>query len=285
MASERIKLIFTLVLFFACSLRAAEEASNYKKYDHPLFEWGIFIAHGKLADYPGSDEYRYRTIPVPYISYHGDIFQTDDQDGTRVRFIKDPNFDFDLSFGGSFPTENNNDIARTGMPDLDWTLEVGPRLIYYFYRNSEVGNIRLGLPVRSAFSTNLSNLKGIGYVLAPTFQIDKYDFISKGVDLYFDFTMNFISKGEADYFYGIDRKYQTSLRPAYEAQSGFLNWETSLAAKIERDQNVLLFGVEYSDLSQSANRGSYLQRTNQNISYFVGLGRILFRSEEKADSR
>ncbi len=284
MAAQKFKLIFLFFLFFISSAAADENpVAENKKSDHPLFEWGLFLGHGKVADYPGSDEYRYVTLPAPYISYHGDIFQTDDQNGTRFRFIKDTNFDFDLSFGGSFPTETNNNQARSGMPNLDWTLEVGPRLIYYFYRNPEVGNIRLGLPVRSAFSTNFSNLKNIGYLFAPTFQIDKYNFFNDNIDLYFGITVNYIDKGEADYFYKIAPEYQTATRSAYEARAGFLNWETSLGARIEWDQKVIFVGAQYSDLSQSVNSPSYLQRTNQNVNYLVSIGWILFRSEEKAN--
>ncbi len=250
--------------------------------DKPLFEGGFFFGHGGLADYPASDEYRYRTLPFPYVVYNGDFFRSDDENGTRLTFIKDQNFDLDLSFGGSFPTETDNNNARAGMPNLDWTIEFGPRLLYYFYRDSNVGNIRVGVPFRMAVSTDFQRTKEVGYIFAPTFQIDRYKFLSDNLNIYFTLTLNYLSEGEADYFYQIEPLYETPERNSYDAKSGLLGYDASFSAKYEWNQKLFLIGAKYSDFSASANKGSYLHRTDSSWSYFVGLGLVLFESEEKA---
>lgn len=252
-------------------------------YEKPLLEYGMFFGHGGLADYPASNEYRYRTLPFPYLNYHGDILSSESENGTRLRFIKDVDFDLDLSFGGSFPTETDNNVARTGMPNLDWTLEVGPRLLYYFYRHPEKGNIRLGLPYRASFATDFQRSRHVGYLFSPTFQIDKYKFISDSLNLYFIITANYFSEGEADFFYEVEPQYATSERRAYDAKAGWLSVDTSISAKYEYNQKIFLIGAQYSDFSGSANKESSLHKTNSSLSYFIGFGFVFYESEEKVN--
>ena len=50
----------------------------------PLWEAGVGVIAGAIADYPGSDHYRVRGLPIPYFIYRGDFFRAD-QSGTRLR--------------------------------------------------------------------------------------------------------------------------------------------------------------------------------------------------------
>ncbi|MCC2678565.1 MAG: hypothetical protein K0R29_1141 [Pseudobdellovibrio sp.] len=271
---RKASLIFFLIFFSSLPSDA---------YQKPLLEYGMFLGHGGLADYPASDEYRYRTLPFPYLNYHGDFFSSESENGTRLRFIRDEDFDLDLSFGGSFPTETNNNTARAGMPSLDWTLEVGPRLLYYFYRNPEKGNIRLGLPYRASFATDFQRGRHVGYLFSPTLQFDKYSFLSDHLNVYLILTANYFSEGEADFFYEIEPQYATADRRAYDAKAGWLSFDTSVSAKYEIDKKIFLVGAQYSDFSGSANKESFLHRTDHSLSYFIGFGILFFESEEKVD--
>ena len=256
---------FILIIIYFSGFRV-------EAHEKPLFQWGAMVGHGMLAAYPASDQYRYLTLPFPYVSYQGDIFLTDDEDGTRFRLIRNENFDFDLSFGGSFTTSGEHINARQGMPNLDWTFELGPRLLYYFYKNPRVGNIRVGIPVRASFATDFTFIRHVGYLFCPTFQIDKYNFLTDKLDLFFMLTMNSFDRGEADFFFGVDPKYQTPERPAYEAQGGYFDWEASLSAKYQWSNKMFLVGAQYADHSGAKNDTSPLFRSRINQSYFVGFG-------------
>ncbi len=277
------------LLFLASKIRSAIISflllfffqQNAMALHKPLLEYGMFLGHGGLADYPASDEYRYRTLPFPYLNYHGDFLSSESENGTRLRFVKDENFDLDLSFGGSFPTETNNNTARAGMPSLDWTLEIGPRLLYYIYRNPEAGNIRLGLPFRASFATDFQRSRQVGYLFSPTFQVDKYKFLNENLNFYLIITGNYFSEGEADFFYEVEPQYTTPDRASYDAKAGWLSLDTSVSFKYEKDKKIFLLGAQYSDFSGSANRGSPLHRTDSSLSYFVGVGLLFYESEEK----
>lgn len=279
-----IKLFLILILQ---SLNvSAQEESSYSKLQTkqiPLFEYGFFIGGLSMADYPASDEVRFRSLPLPVIRYHGHLFRSDEQDGTRFRLINNYHIDFDLSFGGSFPTDTGNNQARLGMPELDWTGEIGPRLLYYFYRNKSDAQIRLGLPVRTSFSTDFIRSKSVGYIVAPTFQIDKYNFLVESLSLYFNITWTFIDKNQARYFYQIDPIYSNSTRAAYDAKAGHLSYDLDLAFKYRWNKKTLLLATRYTDFSGSANNQSYLHRTSVNWSTFIGFSWILGESEETVD--
>lgn len=244
-----------------------------------MLELGVFLASAMLPDYPAADQSRSRTIPAPLVYYHGDFLRADEKDGARFRFINVDKFDLDLSFGGSFPTDTGNNQARAGMPNLDWTAEIGPRLIYYFYRDPQVAQIRLGIPIRANFSTNFVKLAGVGYVVAPSFEIEKYNVFTESLNLVFHYSPSYISEGIANYFYGIVPQYQSPERTAYEAKAGFLGHEVAVAVKYRVGSNHFLAGAQYTNFSQSANRQSYLHRSSVNWSFVLAVSWVLYQSE------
>ena len=247
----------------------------------PLFEYGVFVGSVYLADYPAADQSRLRTIPAPLIRYHGELFRADDENGTRFRFIKNTDLDLDLSFGGSFPTETGNNDARIGMPNLDFTGEIGPRLTYYFYRNKHAGQVRIGLPLRGSFATNFKKWYGVGYVFAPVFQAYKFNLLIDNLDLFFSHALNYLDEGQADYFFQVNSEYQTSERSIYDAHAGFLGSSTSVALKYMWKNKMLLLATSYSDYTTSVNTSSYLHRQNINWTYFIGLGWTFSESEAR----
>ena len=167
------------------------------------------------------------------------------------------------------------------MPQLDWTLEVGPRLLYYFLKNKNNLTVRAGFPVRFSIATDFTRWSEVGSVLAPTLQIDRYHFLTENLNLYFICDWIFFSEGEADYFFQVEPQYQTPRRRAYDARAGYAGYDLALAAKYEWHHLHLIVGSRYSDYSESVNRQSDLHRTNINWTYFVGLGWLLFESDQK----
>lgn len=273
-----IKKIFIIFISFTLNVQAAENSK-------PLFEFGVFIGAVSLPDYPASDQSRQRTLPIPLIRYHGDFFRSDEDDGSRFRFINNKNFDLDLSFGGSFATETNNNRARFNMPNLDWTAEIGPRLLYYLMRDKQNLQIRVGVPYRASFATDFKKWYGVGNVFAPVLQLDKYNFLIENLDLYSSHTISYLDEGHADYFYQVDTPYANAERPAYDASAGLLGSETSLALKYKWANKTIILATRYSDYTQSANTQSHLHRNNINWSFFLGFSWIFAESEARAENQ
>ncbi len=272
MAQNKVIAPFLIILFLHLSALASEVPSL------PLYELGMFLGTALIPDYPAAGQSRNRTIPLPLVRYNGDLLRADDEGGTRFRFINVEKFDLDLSISGSFPTDTGNNEARAGMPNLDWTAEIGPRIIYYIYRNPTDSQLRIGIPVRTNFATNFVKWYGVGYVFAPIVQYDKYNFLTENLDLFIHYTAHFITEGVADFFYRVDPQFETVQRPAYKGQPGFLSHEYSLAFKYRFNNKNLIVGTQYSDFSQSANTGSSLHRSNVNWSYVLAFNWVLHES-------
>ncbi|AGH95380.1 MipA/OmpV family protein [Pseudobdellovibrio exovorus] len=245
-----------------------------------LLEAGIVAAAGSTSDYPASDQIRPRFLPAPYIVYRGQVLKSDDQQGTRLHMLDHQHFSADMSFGGSFPAEGNH--ARQGMPDLDWTFEIGPRLLYYFAKD-ERKTVRLGLPLRAAFTTDFNTTRHIGYTLAPTFQVDWYDLPIPDLSLYFISTATFLTRGQAGYFYDVDARYATPERPTYHAREGYLGYDLSLAFKFSSATSrfLLVGGTRYADYGGSVNVSGPLHRKSNEWIYFAAIGFMLFESEAR----
>ena len=96
-------------------------------------------------------------------------------------------------------------------------------------------------------------------------------------------TFNYVSEGEADFFYEVEPQYATADRAAFDAKAGWLSHDTSVSIKFERNQKIFLAGVQYSNFSVSANTESYLHRTDSSLSYFVGFGFVFFESEDRVN--
>ena len=265
-------LIFIFILLLGLEGRAQKA----------LFEWGGFIGHGNTADYPASNEYRLRTLPVPYVRYRGNILRSDEQEGTRFRMFSKDNFDLDFSFGGSFPTEGDKNQARLYMPNLDWTLEIGPRLLYYFYR-SPAAKFRLGLPLRMSYSTDFTTWREVGSVFAPTLQLDLNNVGTENLNFYLMTDFNYYSEGLADYFFEVAPQYQITGRSAYNAVGGYIGYNVGLAAKYDIGHANFILGSRYSDYSESVNRASDLHKTPVNWTYFIGFGWMFYQSEEREE--
>ena len=95
--------------------------------EQPLWELGLGAAALSLPHYRGSDQSYRWLLPVPFGVYRGQIFRAT-RDGARAVLLESDRFDFDISLAASPPTRSSDNLARSGMPDLAATVEIGPNL-------------------------------------------------------------------------------------------------------------------------------------------------------------
>src|SRR5919108_4076162 len=93
----------------------------------PQWEIGAGAAAVTLPDYRGSDESRGYLLPVPYVIYRGERLRVDRQ-GVRGIFFESDRVELNLSLNATPPVDSEDNRAREGMPELDPTFEIGPRL-------------------------------------------------------------------------------------------------------------------------------------------------------------
>jgi len=248
--------------------------------DKPLYEFGVVGGAGYVPHYPAAEQGRVRVLAAPIVRYRGLRFRSDEEDSMRARLFADPLYGFDLSAGGSFPADSNDNRARKGMPDLDWTGELGPRFYLFFFKTNRFW-FRLFLPVRVAFSTDFSQTAYQGLVFAPALNLRYFFDETKFNSVFFSIVRTYTTHQLQEYFYEVKDRFATPERNSYRAVGGYLSTSVSLAYLHEKESKGFYAGIGLGSFKGAANAGSPLHKNEINYSGFLGFTYTFFRSEEK----
>jgi outer membrane protein len=204
----------TLVLSLACV--AAPSAHGDQK---PLWEAGMGVGVVAFPDYRGSDEERVYPVPVPYFIYRGEFFKAD-RNGVREEFLKRDWIELSLSGNATIPTDKN-DHARSGMPDLRTTLELGPDLEFHVWRSADSKvKFDIEVPVRFPITVQ-SPPQSLGWDVAPRLDLNFQNFVTPGWNFGVGAGPVFAGRKYNDYFYSVAPQYATPSRPTYAATGGY----------------------------------------------------------------
>jgi outer membrane scaffolding protein for murein synthesis (MipA/OmpV family) len=197
-------------------------AQNVIGGEKPLWEIGAGFALLRMPDYRGSDESRFYLLPYPYLVYRGDFLNVE-RERISGRIFKTDRLLLDFSLFGNVPVDSSHNNARSGMPDLDSTFEIGPSLNITLLENQpDSYKLNLALPVRAVFSTDFSSLSHEGWIFCPRLIFEKNDLISNtGLNLGISTGPSFADRNYHRYFYTVEPGYATAYRPSYEAGSGY----------------------------------------------------------------
>lgn len=276
-----VKILFGVLLSFMSTFTFAKDFNLETK---PLYEYGMGAGGGFLSDYPASDQSHWRGIPYPYFIYRGAIFRSDQRKGTRARLIKTESYELALSGAGSFPAHSAENVARSGMPDLDWMGEVGPRLIVELDEGKEVWHTFVNIPVRFVFSSDLVTLQSQGYTFTPSLVLERYGLWHRDSRLVFEAQFNFADQTLGKYFYEVQAPYARADRPAYVARAGYMGTDLQVRFLHPIWNNLRAYaGVNMSYYAGAVNDGSPLFRSLWGYDISAGLIWVIGKSTEQAD--
>ena len=215
--SQRAASAATILAIAVFCVPAAADAEEL-----PLWEAGLGVAVIDFPDYRGADERNTWVLPVPYVVYRGELLKAD-REGLRGTFFKNERLDLHLSLNGSVPVDSSDNAARSGMPDLDPTLEIGPRLEVALLGTRDTSvQLTLQLPVRTVIASDFSHTRNVGWVAQPQINADFRDTpLGEGWNLGLAAGPLFGDKRYHNYFYGVAPEFATPTRPAYVADSGY----------------------------------------------------------------
>ncbi|MDM7859213.1 MipA/OmpV family protein [Alteromonas sp. ASW11-36] len=287
-----------LALFLSTSTKANDTRENespvrdltgFEGLDEaqPLWEFGVGGGVGEVPNYPSSSERNFIGLAAPYVIYRGDVFRLGGG-GARAVVVEENDFEFDISFGGAFSADSDENTAREGMPELDFLFEVGPQLIYrvkgFEFANGGNGRLNARLQARAVFSTDFGRIDQRGYVLEPTLTYQQRGRLFKDTGLNASLSFTFASEKLQDYFYQVDQAFVTDTRAAYDAQSGFLGTELSVGFSFpigEQARGFIGGGLQWH--SGAANTDSPLFEDTLTYSIAAGFVWRLYQSETKAN--
>lgn len=243
-----------------------EQSKKPEGKDGPFF--GIAFGTGWVHDYPGAEGGRMRYLAIP--TYKSKSFTIDQQDNVKGDLVERDRFQLSMSFIFLFPTESDKTPIRQGMPDLDWTLQLGPELRFEVMHNS-FHTMYLRLPLRFVAQTDFSHrFEYLEWNFAPglrnVFDMGEYGELVTRLDL------DYASEKYSDMFYQVDPQYATPTRPAYNAKEGLLEYIAGINySYYDLFPWTVFAGGNAYFLDNAENRMSPLVRRKTTYSCFVGL--------------
>jgi len=242
----------------------------------PLWEAGAGIGGLSLPHYRGSDQSNNWLLPVPYFVYRGRILRAD-RDGARAVLIDGQRVDFDISLSASAPAKSGDDPARQGMPDLEPTVEVGPRL------NSTLGRgagwkLDLRVPLR-AVVTLQRHPRSVGWTLAPVLNLDLR--MPQGPDLGLQAGPIWNDRRLNAHYYEVAPAYAAAGRPAYNAGGGYAGWQATLSASHHVGRLWIGGYVRADSVSGAVFEDSPLVRRNNTLAYGLAMTWVFATSSEQ----
>ncbi|MDO8418439.1 MAG: MipA/OmpV family protein [Rubrivivax sp.] len=241
----------------------------------PLWELGLGAGALRMPHYRGSDQSHDWLLPVPYAVYRGKIFRAT-REGARAVLLEGERFDFDLSADASAPASSGDNVARSGMPDLEPTVEIGPNLNVTLARGGG-WKLDLRLPVRAVFTLG-SDARGIGFTVSPVLNLDLQ---AGGWNLGLQGGPLLASGAYHAHFYGVAPAYATAERPAYDAPGGGAGWRLTAAAS-RRFGDLWLGGYIRTDtVAGAVFEASPLVRQRENVTFGLALSWVFASSEQR----
>lgn len=266
-------------LFLACLLSLPAHAEL-----KPEWEFGIGATGITLPDYRGSDESRGYLFPVPYVIYRGEHLRVDRQ-GLRGIFFQSDRVEINLSIAASPPVDSEENRARQGMPHLDPTLEIGPRVDVMLARDEgRQWALQLRVPARAAIATDLSHTKGVGYVTSPHLNLTTHPRFAGGRwNLGAQLGPIFASSEYHQYYYGVDARFATPERPAYDAPGGY-SGSSALVSLTRRIGKWWVAGfARYDSLKGAAFEDSPLVRRDYAVMAGIAFAWVFAESAKKVE--
>ncbi|MFQ5356375.1 MAG: MipA/OmpV family protein, partial [Mariprofundaceae bacterium] len=182
----------------------------------------------------------------------------------KVKSGLDPLLLLDASLGMGLPVKNGNS-ARSGMPDLNFNLQAGPRLNWQAHK-SEQSILTLRLPWRGVM-----DIKGdyLGWVTEPNFNVELRP--TDNLTVKFNGGALFASQQHNATYYTVKPAFSTPARPAYIASGGLHSLSISGSVKWSEGGRMGAFaGVRYRNLRPGVVLNSPLVKTSHYISVAAG---------------
>lgn len=188
----------------------------------------------------------------------------------------------DASLKLGLPVKNDN-LARIGMPDLNFNLQAGPRINWQFYSTEEQSRWVVRLPWRGVM---VMDIKGdyLGWVSEPDLSVEFKP--TRDLTLRLNAGALFASQKHNATYYSVDPLYATASRPACSAKAGLHSLSVGGYASWAISDRLRAFTVlRYRNLSPGVVSGSPLVKTEHYMTAAIGFAWSFYQSDEKVAYR
>ncbi|XQW84889.1 MipA/OmpV family protein [Thalassotalea piscium] len=262
-----------LFLYSICTQAYAE--------DDYFLQLGVGAFALSIPDYPGSNEQTEYLVPLPYIYYQDKKISIDRQGITSSLWQKG-RFDFDISAAAGVPVKSEKNRARIGMPDIDWTFELGLSAKYFWKGTQRSKNHLFSeLFIRKVTATDFATLDGVGWHSGLATVVERTStFFKYPTKWSTRFNINFNSGRYLDYYYGVEKQYQTAQRNKFQNNAGFAGVDLSSGVMMKLPSFWLGGFIKYYSFKQSEQINSPLLTDDDGWAVGVGLLWVFYNNKE-----
>ncbi len=254
-----MRLLFLFLLIAYSSYTNAEKDALL-----PQWEAGLWLGGLSVPDYRGSSETRAYILPLPYFIYRSERLQVNRR-GIKSLLYESKNVHINIRGQINLPVDSDKNAARSGMPDLDTALSIGPTLHYKVYQKTNY-NLSFQLPVQAVFSTDIKQIKYRGFTLNPTVILSrKKAQWNNNISLAFLFA----TQPYNEFYYNVAENDVRPGRTRYQAESGYGGISLTLITHRKFKKYSLGSFARYDNLSGATYKESPLVTKTDNIT--VGL--------------
>lgn len=241
-----------------------------------IFEFGVGGFAFSVPEYAGAKETKNYLVPLPYFYYQDDNIKVD-REGLISSLWQLDNWYLDFSASAHIPVKSEDVAIRQGMPDIDWALQLGPALKYYFQGTENSTNKTLiEFYTRKAIVTDFSYVADAGWQYGASFTTQSV--VPKLLDGKLKWqnrvSINFASDRYQQLYYGIDSEYQTENRIAYQADGGYLSSTVSTGLTYRFGQWWVAGFLLYRNMEDTVNERSAILQKTENIAAGFGVAWI-----------
>ena len=247
----------------------AEISQADSKESKTQWTMGIGLGVFDYLLYPGAKQSNRLIFPAPYFTYRSAKFEVDR--GIKSFIYNSETIIIDISADFALPVDSDETLARKGMPDLDFVLQLGPSLEFLLNdKNKNYFDARFEIPVRVAFAVDLDSINNIGYLIEPRFTLKHQRLSNTGLSHKATFGLKFATQEFHAYYYDVAPEFATAARAEYKSDAGFGGSFASYRISYKTNDFVYWAFVRYQSLRGAKFEDSPL--VLQNDYYFLGVG-------------
>jgi len=234
-------------------------------------KWELGAAVGALDFrlYPGSRQTKTYVLPLPYFTLRNEYLEIDR--GIRGILPSDSDWYLDISADFGLPVDSDDSLVRTGMPNLDAILQLGPSLEYSIIGGrKKAEELRLELPLRTAISIDTDDIANRGWLIEPRLVYEKRRTARTGLFVKARAGLHYATQDYHAYYYDVTADFVTPQRSLFESDKGYSGLVLDLRAAWRQHDVMFWSIVRYQSLSRAVYKQSPLVEDNDY--FFVGVG-------------
>jgi len=235
------------------------------------FSWELGAGMGvfDVPLYPGSAQSKQYLLPLPYAKLESKHLEIDD--GVRAFFFRSDKVRLDLSADLGVPVRSKNSVARSGMPNLDTVLQVGPSLEITLAGEYKGKNeLRLEFPIRVAVATDLKTRSNVGWLMESVLTYERKRQQRKAEAIKISFGLRYATEEYHQYYYDVTPAFITPERTVFTAEGGYSGFFTD-AVYGWREANIIYWALlRYQNLNGAVYENSPL--VEDKSYFFTGVG-------------